>query len=58
MESRKMVLMDLFVGQEWRCRLRGQTVDTVRDREGGVNLESSFETYAFIYDTCFCLYDT
>ena len=25
-------------------------MDTVRDREGGVNLESSFETYALPYD--------
>ena len=25
MESRKMVLMNLFAGQQWRCRHRGQT---------------------------------
>ena len=25
MESRKMVLMNLFAGQQWRCRNREQT---------------------------------
>jgi len=25
MESRKIVLMKLFAGQQWRCRLREQT---------------------------------
>ena len=25
MESRKMVLMNLFSGEQWRCRHRGQT---------------------------------
>ena len=37
MESRKMVLMNLFAGQQWRHRLREQTVDTVGKGEGGVN---------------------
>ena len=25
MESRKMVLMNLFAGQQWRCKHRGQS---------------------------------
>ena len=28
MESRKMVPMNLFAGQQWRCRDREQIVDT------------------------------
>ena len=27
MESRKMVLMNLFAGQQWRCRHREQTYE-------------------------------
>ena len=37
MESRKMVLMFLFAGQQWRCRRREQTVDTVGEGEGGAS---------------------
>ena len=47
MESGKMALVNLFVGQQWRCRHREQTLlfsvlfmslqDTVGDGEGGLN---------------------
>ena len=37
METRKKVLMNLFAGQEYRCRHREQTVDTVGEGEGGTN---------------------
>jgi len=37
MESRKMVLMNLFAGQEWRNRHREETLDTVGEGEGGTN---------------------
>ena len=37
MESRKMVLMNLFAGQQWRCRHREQTVDTMVVGESGMN---------------------
>ena len=33
MESRKMVLMNLFAGQQWRHRHREQTYDTGRQEE-------------------------
>ena len=45
MESRKMVLMNLFAGQEQRHRCREQTVDTAREGEGGMNWENSTEIY-------------
>ena len=43
MESRKMILMNLFAGQQWRCRQREQTYGHGGDRkgEGGMNGESS-----------------
>ena len=37
MESRKMVLMNPFAGQQWRCRHREQTVGTVGEEENGTN---------------------
>ena len=36
MEPRKMVLMTLFAGQEWRLRESG-FMDTVRERESGTS---------------------
>ena len=48
MESRKMVLLNLFAGQQWRNRHRERLVDTVGEREGGTNWESSMETYITI----------
>ena len=34
MESRKMVLTNLFAGQQWRCRHREQTYEHNRGRRG------------------------
>ena len=55
MESRKMVLMNLFTGQQWRCRHREQMfVDTGNreEGEGGANGESNMEAiYATTYKT-------
>ena len=33
----KMVLMNLFAGQQWRCRHRDRLADTVWEGEGGAN---------------------
>ena len=49
MESRKMVLMNLFPGQEWKCRHEEQTCGHSGEGEGGTNWESSLETYALPY---------
>ena len=38
-ESRKMVLTNLFSGQQWRCRHENSLVDTVGEGEGGTNWE-------------------
>ena len=43
-----MVLMNLFAGQHQRCRCREQTLDTVGEGEGGMNWDSSIETYTSI----------
>ena len=50
MESRKMLLMKLFAGQQWRCRHRERL--QIWDRaegEGMMNGESSMETYTLPY---------
>ena len=33
MESRKKVLMNLFAGQQWRCRLENRLMDMVGRKE-------------------------
>ena len=43
-----MVLMNLFAGQEQRCRHRERTVDTAEEAVGGTNSESSVEIYIYI----------
>ena len=47
MESRKMVLMNLFARQQWRCRHKEQTYeprwDCWEEGEGEMNGESSIE---------------
>ena len=51
MESRKMVLMNLFAEQQWRHRHREQNYG-LREQgrgEGGTNGESSKETYSLLY---------
>jgi len=37
MEFRKMVLMNLSAGQQWRCSLESRLVNTVGEGEGGTN---------------------
>ena len=38
MESRMIVLMNLFAGQQWRCRhVENRIVDTVGEGEGGTS---------------------
>ena len=49
MESRQMVLMNLFAGQQQRCRHRDRLVDIVGEGEGGTNGESSMKTYILLY---------
>ena len=50
MESRKMVLKNLFVGQQWRNRYREQTYGHgEKGGEGGMYGESNIETYISIY---------
>ena len=44
MEFRKMVLMNLFAQQQWRCRHREQTHGHSGGGEGGTNWESNIET--------------
>ena len=51
MESRKMVLMKLFSGQQWRHIHREQTYEYGKqgEGEGEVYGESNMETYITIY---------
>ena len=37
MESRKMVLINLFAGQEYRLSHREQSLETSGERKGGMN---------------------
>ena len=49
MESRKMVLNNLFVGQHWRNRHSGQTYGHGERRgEGKIYGESKMETYIIV----------
>ena len=49
MESRKMVLKNLFTGQQWRNRHRKQTYGHgERGGEGGMYGKSNMETYITI----------
>ena len=50
MESRKIVLLNLFSGQQWRYRHREQTYGTGGGgREGWTNGESSMDAYTLPY---------
>ena len=51
MESRKMVLMNLFAGQQWRYKHREQTCahGWQWKGEGGMNGESIMKTYTLPY---------
>ena len=44
-----MVLLNLFAGQQQKCRHRDRLVDIVGEREGGTNGESSMKTYVLPY---------
>ena len=44
-----MVLMDLFAGQQRRCRHKGQACGHSVGRQGGTDRESSTETYTLPY---------
>ena len=48
-ESRKMVLMNLFAGQQWRHRHREQNYGHGGGAAGGTNRESSLEIYTLWY---------
>ena len=45
MESRKMLLMNLFAGKEWRLRCTELTCGRSGEGESGVNGESSIGIY-------------
>ena len=47
MENRKMILMNLIAGQQWRCRHREYTCGQNGEGEVGTNWESSIETCIF-----------
>ena len=50
MELRKMVLKNLFTGQQWRNRHREQTYGHgERGAEGEMNGKSNMKTYTTIY---------
>ena len=49
MESRKMVLKNLFAGQQWRRRYRGHVCGGY-EGAGGTKGESSVETYTPTYE--------
>ena len=52
MESRKMVLMNLFAGQEWRFRHREQTYGhggRGEEGESGMSGQRSMEAYILPY---------
>ena len=42
-ESRKMILMNLFVGKGWRHQYRGRTCGYSQEGEGGTNGENSID---------------
>ena len=44
-----MVLLNLFAGQQHKCRHRDRLVDIVGEGEGGTNGESSMKTYVLPY---------
>ena len=49
MESRKMVLMNLFAGQRQRCKHRDRVLDTVGEGQAGTTGESIMKAYILPY---------
>ena len=47
-----MVPMNPFAGQQWRYRQQGTDLWTQWEGEGGMNGESSMETYTVPYIKC------
>ena len=43
MESRKVVLLNLFAGKEWRCRCREWAYGHGEGRRGGMNAQSNID---------------
>ena len=49
MESRKMLLMNLFAGKEWRLRCTELTCGCSGEGESGMSGESSLDIYTLPY---------
>ena len=49
MESRKIVPMSLFAGNDGDIDVENRLVDTVGEGKGGMNWDSSVETYTLPY---------
>ena len=49
MESRKMILLNLFEGEQWDAGIENRLVDTIWEGEGGMTWESNMETYISPY---------
>ena len=49
MESRKIILTNLFAAQQWKCRHREPTCGHSWGREGGMDWKSNTETYTLQY---------
>ena len=51
MESRRILVMNLFSEQQWRCRYTEQTMDKGGGEEGAgeINGECSMEAYTLIH---------
>ena len=49
MESRKIVLIKLFAGKEWRCRHRERTFGPGGEEKSGTNRESSIDRYMLLH---------
>ena len=45
MESKTLILINIFIGQQWRCWHREQICIMVGEVEGGMNGERSIEAY-------------
>ena len=49
MEYRKRVLMNLYSGQGWTCRIENRLMEIAGEGEGGTNGDSSMETPTLSY---------
>ena len=53
MEFRKMVTITLYARQQKRHRCIEQSLDSVREGEGGMIWENGIETYNIVYEMNF-----